>query len=430
MKKILSNPRRSVVSIVLVASLLTMILFSSFVSAEITKPMAVSVNGGFEETLGAEWEAKWCAIAATTDDKHAGDKSLAVTARDYFFSSPAQTVSLTGGVTYTISMYVKMLTGQANTKIIFCINDAAGNNLTAWDYIATATDADWVQITGTYTPAADLEGFVSFLTYDEANGAATTSFYLDDYSLTYPVVVPVPDGDNIVRNPGAEEALAVTEDPFDPALTWTPRNFGWATVSIDTTVKKTGDSSLLTSERMGFWASATQAFDLVGGEEYYVSGWVYVPDLTYDTARIILCFNDELGNNLSGWDITAVVTEGEWVAIEGLFTPSMDYTGSFISFLTYDIDTTGTHQAAGFDFNLDDLLITYEGYELPEESSSEESSAEESSEAVSEEESSEEVSSEDSPQTGEKSASAAIVLFTVSIMAASVLVFRKRSTAK
>jgi len=288
--------------------LIVLALLPLSVSAVITEPVEHIRNGGFEEPLKVTedpfdpeltWTPRnfgWATLSISTDMSHAGASSLMTTARLGFWAGPTQAFDLVGGKEYTVSLWVRLPAATADTLVVLCFNDALGNNLTAWDYSVVASASEWRQITGTYTPAADVTGaFISFLTYLNSDySASATDFYLDDVSITTeePAVLPV--GDNMIRNPGFEEPLKETEDPFDPELTWTPRSFSWATLTIFTEAARTGTSSLRTTDRLGFWAGPTQGFDLVAGTRYYVSAWVRMEPL--DPANlIVLCLNDSLG---------------------------------------------------------------------------------------------------------------------------------------
>jgi hypothetical protein len=387
-----------------------LVIFPNAASAlSISKDLAL--NGDFETPLGDEWEAKWSTINIDTTESQSGSSSLAITDREAFYAGPSQAISLKGGVTYTLSCYVKLPADTPATKIILAFNDAAGNNQTDWDYMAVAVSDEWRQITGTYTPEADLTGTINFLTYNDSdNSPSTAAFYLDNYSLTYLEEYPIPKGDNILRNGDFEEPLKDTDDPLDPELTWSPRDLSWAVLKIDDQVKKSGNSSLFVTDRLAFWSGANQSIDLVGGKEYYASGWVYVDEdaLYGEMGRIILCFNDDMGNNLSEWDISGDVIPGQWSKIEGIFTPEKDYTGATVSFMTYDI-INDSYAAADYDYYLDEMFITYEGYEQLDEPA-----PESDSETVEEEQ------EEQIPKTGDSS-----MLYLALLMVASLTIFIK-----
>ena len=122
-----------------------------------------------------------------------------------------------GNVAYSISAWVKLAAGQEPAGVNFGVNQPNLTGEDGWNQYpwvtnrATVTDAEWVQLTGTFTPDADnppAELYVEAAT-------ATAVILLDD------VLITAPDGSSSGPQPGT---VLIDTDFEDGTLQgWVPR---------------------------------------------------------------------------------------------------------------------------------------------------------------------------------------------------------------
>ena len=165
-------------------------------------------NPGFEEDLNLDkvesvfdpyltWtprDSSWCKIETTTEEAHSGSKSMKVSERAYWWATGYQV-----GYTFarkepiTFSAWVKLEKGSGDRFMHFCIFDKNGNDLIAMmgePAEITATDKEWREIKGTFTPPGNVkEGFIG-ISYQPADSADPDqmnwagAFYIDDVYIS------------------------------------------------------------------------------------------------------------------------------------------------------------------------------------------------------------------------------------------------------
>jgi len=159
------------------------------------------LESGFEGDSVAPWTARGTATLTQVDDAHSGARALQISERGANWAGArvaASDVFTAGNVTYTISAWVKLAAGQEPAGVNFGVNQPNLTGEAGWNEYpwvtnrATVTDAEWVQLTGTFTPDADnppAELYVEAAT-------ATAVILLDD------VLVTAPDGSSSGPQPG------------------------------------------------------------------------------------------------------------------------------------------------------------------------------------------------------------------------------------
>lgn len=168
----------------------------------------LAVNPGFEEELHLDevesvfdpyltWtprDASWCKLQLTTEEKHSGNKSLKVTDRLYWWAAPYQI-----GYTFvkkepiTFSVWVKLEKGSGDRLMRFAIFDKNGNDLVAMmgaPAEITASDKEWREIKGTFTPAGNLKEAFIGIQYQPADSSDASqmnwsgAYYVDDVFIS------------------------------------------------------------------------------------------------------------------------------------------------------------------------------------------------------------------------------------------------------
>ncbi|GAA1735591.1 extracellular catalytic domain type 1 short-chain-length polyhydroxyalkanoate depolymerase [Luedemannella helvata] len=146
-------------------------------------------------------------VATSTEQAHAGTRSLKTTGRTANWHGPAINLldKVAAGTQYTFTAYVRMVAGS---DTIGATVQKTVDGTQSWDGASdrvTATDTGWTKLTGTWTAPAN----ATELTLYVEGAAATSEYYLDDVSLTYegePTDPPLPAGlervDSFGPNPG------------------------------------------------------------------------------------------------------------------------------------------------------------------------------------------------------------------------------------
>ncbi|SFK16419.1 endo-1,4-beta-xylanase [Cellulomonas sp. KH9] len=154
-----------------------------------TPPAPVTVLSSDFESGVTPWVARNATVARTTTDAHTGTGAMLVSGRTQNWhgaQTPVNPIFAPGG-TYTISAWVRLAPGEADTTVKMTVAELPE----AWNEAAPAvpvTDDAWVQLTGTYTRAAGVTGGDL---YFEAAGV-TTSFLVDDVTIVGPPVATGP----------------------------------------------------------------------------------------------------------------------------------------------------------------------------------------------------------------------------------------------
>ena len=233
----------------------------------------VAVHSDFEDGTLQGWIPRGGGVVLTNTEEvgsrpgGAGTHSLRTTGRTQGFHGPSlQTLGvLTQGATYQVSVWARLVAGQAPAQLRVTMQRTTGatNN---FDTIAQSTaggvtDAGWVQMTGLYGFAGDPTGL---LLYVEAT-SPTTSYYIDDFRI-----------DKIADAPGPPPNTTGLSSTFETGTTegWTSRT-GTEVVAATSADAHGGSFSLLTTNRTSAFRGPN--FDvtnvLFNGSRYRVSIW-------------------------------------------------------------------------------------------------------------------------------------------------------------
>jgi hypothetical protein len=156
-----------------------------------TTPLA---QHGFDNSTTQGWAPRGTGVtlASVTNAFQGGTRSLRTTGRTMTWHGPSLDVRtlLVKGGTYLISGYVRLVTGQAATDLIFTVERTPVGGSALFDRVAgstgnSVTATAWVQLQGLYTYNTDVSGLVLYL----ESTSATSQFYLDDFSIT-PLLLP------------------------------------------------------------------------------------------------------------------------------------------------------------------------------------------------------------------------------------------------
>jgi len=146
-----------------------------------TPPNAIS-SSSFEDTTD-QWTGFGATITPSSDESFSGNNSLLVTDRTLNWHSPKLVLTnlLTVGESYTFYVWVKLSSGVSGTTQLTIKNTDLNtyNNLTS---TITASDEDWIQLSGNYTHETSDNMFVYVkgpLVSDGVGG----DYYIDDFSL-------------------------------------------------------------------------------------------------------------------------------------------------------------------------------------------------------------------------------------------------------
>ncbi|KAB8184808.1 endo-1,4-beta-xylanase [Microbispora catharanthi] len=157
-----------------------------------TDPARSGLSTDFETGTAQGWSPRASAsLAATTDAAHGGARSLAVTGRSASWDGPAISVlgKMAKGSKYTLSAWVRLGPDTASGNLGLSI-ERRTNGTPSYERVAApkaVPEGEWVQLTGTYTLAYD----VDFLGVYVESDAGTFPFYLDDFTLTYVEPKPI-----------------------------------------------------------------------------------------------------------------------------------------------------------------------------------------------------------------------------------------------
>ena len=151
-------------------------------SADFVKSQNIVVNGDFESWTGGQpdgWTTIDPGITVTEETTiiHGGSSSASVDVTTGTQSNTdfRQTVSVTGGTTYDVSVWVYHTEG--NMKARLYVADYRG-------YSDNTITGSWQEMTYTYTPAADANIEVGLRFYDQAGFDGDEIVYVDDFVMT------------------------------------------------------------------------------------------------------------------------------------------------------------------------------------------------------------------------------------------------------
>ena len=156
-------------------------------------PDESGVSSDFESGTAQGWRPRIGSevLTVTNADAHGGSFSLLTTNRTRAFTGPALNVlgRLSKGKTYLFSVWLKLTPGEAATQLRLSI-ERHFQGATNFDTVVsntTVTANSWVRLTNKYTLAND----VDFLTVYAESASDLSSFYLDDFSLTFQRPIPI-----------------------------------------------------------------------------------------------------------------------------------------------------------------------------------------------------------------------------------------------
>ena len=151
----------------------------------------ILVNPGFE--TGTEgWTDRVCTIAAVPSPVHSGSHSGKASGRTATWQGIKQSVwgKLVEGKTYRISGWVRLANAPSATVALSVEQqDDAGTNYYNIAS-ATATNTDWVQLAGDFTP--HVKGMLAVLDVYFEGPPPGVDFYVDDASVYGPEFIPPP----------------------------------------------------------------------------------------------------------------------------------------------------------------------------------------------------------------------------------------------
>ncbi|MBT5231098.1 MAG: hypothetical protein HOM11_12570 [Methylococcales bacterium] len=208
------------------------------------------------ETGTSNWTAPYGGDLATSQiARKTGERSLAVTNRDFFYSGPIQDLNgkMNAGETYIFSAWVKLAEGTDTFRFALGINDDDGLSYTSTDSVGVNAET-WTKVSGELTATAT--GDVSQMLVLGYGPQADKDFFIDDFRVE-PSVIPEPEPEvvNLIQNGGFEEgSTAFWEKGFDGKLFLSTRESNTGTYSLasyDRTVWYHGIKQNLTGIQKG-----------------------------------------------------------------------------------------------------------------------------------------------------------------------------------
>ncbi|MCR6705777.1 MAG: carbohydrate binding domain-containing protein [Cellulomonas sp.] len=137
-----------------VAALVVVVAFVAPFASPARAAATVVVQSDFEDGLDG-WGARGSSTVSLSTENPRGSQSLLVTGRTESWNGAALPVTLTPGVTYSVSLWLRLPstgTGYADLRVSVQRDDANGSS---YDTVATATGVTsgaWTQVTASYTP--------------------------------------------------------------------------------------------------------------------------------------------------------------------------------------------------------------------------------------------------------------------------------------
>ncbi|MBM2618336.1 endo-1,4-beta-xylanase [Actinoplanes sp. LDG1-06] len=176
------------------------------------EPAPITVlSKDFEDGTSQGWAGRASeAVAHSTAVAHGGSGSLAVTGRTATWQGPSLDVldTFEKGTAYTISAWVRMAEGSDNARLSV---ERRTGGVASYDQVVgntAVTNGGWVNLTGRYTVAADVE----FLRLYVETASTTGAFYIDDVTASYVPALPIQTDIPSVRD-------VVDEFPVGAAIT-------------------------------------------------------------------------------------------------------------------------------------------------------------------------------------------------------------------
>jgi endo-1,4-beta-xylanase len=140
----------------------------------------------FEQSKADGWRGRGDATLTVSDEEsHTGSFALKVTDRTAAWHGAEYDVTslVTPGDSYDVTAWARLTEGSASAALILTrqVQGCEIEEFVRLDTAEDATDAEWVELTGTLTLPASCEP-TSLLLYVES-ADATASYYLDDTSM-------------------------------------------------------------------------------------------------------------------------------------------------------------------------------------------------------------------------------------------------------
>jgi endo-1,4-beta-xylanase len=176
------------------------------------EPTPVTVlTSDFEDGTAQGWSGRSAeTVAYSTAVAHAGAGSLLISGRTAAWQGPSLDVlgTFEKGTAYTISVWVRMSSGSDDARLSV---ERRTGGVASYDQVVgntAVTSGAWVNLTGRYTLATDVE----FLRVYVETASATGSFHIDDVTASYVPALPVQTDIPSVKD-------VITEFPVGAAIT-------------------------------------------------------------------------------------------------------------------------------------------------------------------------------------------------------------------
>ncbi len=307
-----SRFRRVLWACALVASLISSAVLLS------TRPVGAQsttiVQHDFEDGTTQGWIPRGGGVVLTntTEAAATGTHSLKTTGRTQGFHGPSLNIlnTLVKGATYQVTVAVRLVAGQAPTTIRVTVQRTPTGGANAFDTVVSSanngvTDASFITLTGLYSFATDVTGL---LLYVEAT-TATSSYYIDNFTITQLAPPPGPPGNTT----GASSTFE-----SNTREGWAPR-IGDEILTVTTADAHSGTFSLLTSGRTSAFRgpSFNVTNVMFNGSRYRITLWAKLaPGEPSSQLRV------SLQRNLGSFPATfhtvipnTTVTANDWVRL-------------------------------------------------------------------------------------------------------------------
>ncbi|TYB66088.1 1,4-beta-xylanase [Nonomuraea sp. PA05] len=166
-------------------------LLDDIVLSPLGDPTREPITSDFEDGTAQDWSPRAAAVLENGATAHAGTRGLTVTGRSATWDGPALNVlgRMAKGDKYALSAWVRLGPDTASGRLGLSIERRTGGT-PSYERIVAPKDVpagEWVQLSGTYTLAYDVE----FLSLYIESDTGTFPFHLDDFTMTYVEPKPV-----------------------------------------------------------------------------------------------------------------------------------------------------------------------------------------------------------------------------------------------
>ncbi len=295
--------------------LLGLVMPSGLVSNQFVAAQSSSVvQHDFEDGTTQGWVSRGgVTLASVTEAAHQGARSLKTTGRTAAWNGPSLNVLglLQKGVTYEITGYVRLVSGQPASTLKFTVERAPVGGATQYDQVATSsvTDGTWVELKGSYSYSTDVTGLLLYLESSDP----TSQYYLDDFSIT--ALTPPSQGQSLT-----------TDFETNTVEGWNAR-IGHETLTVTSADKHGGNYSLLTTGRQQPYSGPSQNIlnIMQKGSKYNVSVWVKLaPGEPASNVRVSIQRSFGGTTNYDTVVGNTAVTDAQWVNLAASYTLSND----------------------------------------------------------------------------------------------------------